>query len=746
MRAEGTRVRSRLRRTLAHLSVGLATAAACTPSAPAPSPGPPPGAAPAGPAPGPPPPQTESVIVVEWNDVLHFAARVPPYTPYAAGETELNDVPLLPYSGGGGVARLPLSVYLAADPRAVTLPTNNLDYPTRSPGPNISLRSQVALQLFDRDPSEEVGHIFLEAQYLNPQNDGQFRAQISTPADTYLGRAYNPFMDLMPFAPTTPYAPAALKLDNIVAANFWPEGQATVAGPGSVPYPSIKSLRLLTTGLCSTSTGQTNITTQISNGIQSSLLSKACQPGHTLLKVNYVDASSVLYHNEIVTDSSDVRGGFVVQGMATLYDDGACSLAGIGSCSPWPIKFTAFYQYELQDGRLAITSAIPSALPGETNPPILAYDGTKILCSGSTLFGASGFADALRSALQNDVPKQFYQSSQAQQVVPPPFTYCGTPAGLPDNSRCAPQDAGASGEPTCDPTTLICHDQFDCDLTDTDNPCRGAETLFGLAVGNGETILNLNALDTASTLAATVKDPSNWQCVPQGPNVCSSNATAPATGRCQFILRAKRLNVGPTEIELVWFDDWTDFTNPTLGVFAASFYDEGNAPTLANYSAYKQLCSRLPDGVFSLDGLPNSAPQNYTYRGWGNYHLTETGVCQQATPPAPPLCGCKNVSGVASGSSCPCGSNCVDGRCTNICNVDSDCPPLRNGTIMLCDAAIHRCVYAGPCCDDNTCAAAMGLPPGCPPGAPLPYESCGRGVPREGYPRVCVLNGHCSSK
>ena len=74
-----------------------------------------------------------------------------------------------------------------------------------------------------------------------------------------------------------------------------------------------------------------------------------------------------------------------------------------------------------------------------------------------------------------------------------------------------------------------------------------------------------------------------------GWNRSSNLAGSTPPNVCAYMVRAKRLNINPINVELVWFDD-KELTNPTYALYVAA--QGGNDPALVPKS-----------GRFAFSGL-----------------------------------------------------------------------------------------------------------------------------------------------
>jgi hypothetical protein len=199
----------------------------------------------------------------------------------------------------------------------------------------------------------------------------------------------------------------------------------------------------------------------------------------------------------------------------------------------------------------------------------------------------------VESFIATQVPTTFNSATNAKQskdIIPP---------SLPAHECHACTLAGE----TCKDTVPCCGGaacvEGRCAMpTDlTAMPCAAAQAEFlASLIKQGAQELKLDMTETQSLIdAAGAIDPTNqslanWRCVPDAPPSCGETAhrQQEAKHHCEVVLRAKRLNVYPDQLELVWFDG-DEPTNPTFALWVALHAPElkilPNPPTLAT------LCS-----------------------------------------------------------------------------------------------------------------------------------------------------------
>ncbi len=123
-------------------------------------------------------------------------------------------------------------------------------------------------------------------------------------------------------------------------------------------------------------------------------------------------------------------------------------------------------------------------------------------------------------------------------------------------------------------------------VPDDPDPCAKAALALGEVVGLGVKSVELSygvTLDS-ERLSKSVQDPDLWSCV------ATEGADGKPSGEseCRLFVPAKRINMYPDELELVWFDDLDEQDNAALAVWVA-----GNAS--GDPAALAQLCEPRRD-------------------------------------------------------------------------------------------------------------------------------------------------------
>jgi hypothetical protein len=101
----------------------------------------------------------------------------------------------------------------------------------------------------------------------------------------------------------------------------------------------------------------------------------------------------------------------------------------------------------------------------------------------------------------------------------------------------------------------------------------------------------------------------NWRCI-QDPNA------EEGVGKCHYLLPAKRLNVYPSDVELVWFDR-KELDNPSYAIYVAAYAFE---PPGAVPLTVQQMCK------WTMTATIGYAPYGYSRRAYGYYNAPPTTV------------------------------------------------------------------------------------------------------------------------
>ena len=292
-----------------------------------------------------------------------------------------------------------------------------------------------------------------------------------------------------------------LILDPIRRQDFWLEAPAS--GPGAAPAGdgSVKALAIFPRGMCSTEQPLRTIADTIAIRFVDTFIGGVCGGGDLIPDMQYAYVTSYLSHRPQAV--SDLNGGFFLASHVRIHDNGISPPFSLDDCN---VSFNYNYRLTLDHGILAIEPH-RNSFSNDDEP----------LCTG--FLGRKGFADRLANSLALDFPDIFHRQSLEQQSVPL---------------------TGPSGSPlSCDPDPAA------------SDPCFAAAAATGVAIINGGHVLGF-ADDRARRLVdiANASDPdtgqphANYRCVRQPDQ----------SGQCRYVLRAKRINVLPNAVELVWFE------------------------------------------------------------------------------------------------------------------------------------------------------------------------------------------------
>lgn len=235
--------------------------------------------------------------------------------------------------------------------------------------------------------------------------------------------------------------------------------------------------------------------------------------------------------------------------------------------------WTAKYDYGIVDGVLALTSAAAYGL-AQGEQSTLLYDSLALSLTSCDYMAAYNagliHASSLPTIIAHsdkcaDLPSEFAKEAKAQQT----------------------RDIGIA--PGCDPNVV--------------NPCDSVTTAVSLAIPDGMKVMETLGLETwdnksadasrmvhAMTQRVNPQDDTSplkdWSCVPD---------EAPKTGHhCAFTVPAKRLNVYPDSVELVWFDG-KELDNAAYAIYVMAHHNTSENPASGqpefDQSTVDKLCS-----------------------------------------------------------------------------------------------------------------------------------------------------------
>jgi hypothetical protein len=354
--------------------------------------------------------------------------------------------------------------------------------------------------------------------------------------------------------------PGALPRSVVLSANRFTESNkrhlSTVdffsnvspVGPAASPLGgSIKAVRVYNHGACSAETltapgGMVGLLDRVSESVWKGFVEGVivedgeCKEARKPFRFS---SSAVNYLDHTPRETRDLRGGFF------LHFDYYADLPLSPVVPDIYTTVTARYEYTLVDGILGLRD---TRVFQYTTGPSWANPGAKMLDS-----------------LTETAPAKFAELARAEQTTK------------------IIKDEKFAWATACDPTGSY--------------QCEGAASIAGSAVKKGaETLQKLgeesfstqdqNKLSDAMMRRVNEDAPlTDWVCVPDN----SENG-----GHCEFTVPAKRLNVYPDAVELVWFDG-KEVKNPAYALYVMAHFSEKNDPTtgmpIFDQEAVDELCS-----------------------------------------------------------------------------------------------------------------------------------------------------------
>lgn len=135
------------------------------------------------------------------------------------------------------------------------------------------------------------------------------------------------------------------------------------------------------------------------------------------------------------------------------------------------------------------------------------------------------------------------------------------------------------------PLPLLAADQcgffYDAFKTSVVNAIPVVGPILGIdAIGSQQIFETLNATTTKNSQTVS----KNFRCVHRAQNA------SPTEGTCEYVIRAKRLNVLPDAAELVFIDDQKEYSNPTYPLWLHLLHFKFGGGATAN--AIEKLCDR----------------------------------------------------------------------------------------------------------------------------------------------------------
>jgi hypothetical protein len=311
------------------------------------------------------------------------------------------------------------------------------------------------------------------------------------------------------------------------ATTFWPgPAPLTPRGPGALPRGSgsIKAVRVVNHGLCSTELPMQPILDQVSDKLWDEFKAKIQNASNCLDQERFWSHATSFLHQ--TTDFEPAQfGGFLLNFFYHTID----KHTGIKDDN---VRLNVHYWFRLRDGRLTLEST---------------YNDSDVN-GGSADEIAAGVVPALLTDPGDEI---FKQADSSQQYHGLDLT--------PDQSE----------NPY--PCTLRGPDRKDSTLRSDDTPsaCQG---LIDLVVNDakfeGGKLTPPLSTDETDTMTRTALHSTVVGGEPIFDNVrCAPFGGGDGAGRCEYIVRAKRLNVYPDAVEVVFLDGDREIGNPTYPVW-----------------------------------------------------------------------------------------------------------------------------------------------------------------------------------
>jgi hypothetical protein len=376
---------------------------------------------------------------------------------------------------------------------------------------NPEFDAQHELLLFARDPEETF-----ETLRQFPLNDDSGWKKEVSPENL-------PAVMTAVYPPTSSFAPETKITIKPTRTDFWPPPIAP-SGPGTRPdgSGSIKAVRVINHGLCSQELPLSNILTEVSDGLWTHFQDTITKQSNCIEQIRRWSHTTSFLHQ--TTDLEPAQfGGFFLNfdfhthdKHRTITDDN--------------IRFNVDYWFRLRDGRLTVE---PTYNQSEVN-------------GGLEKDMLAGFFPGLLT----DIGTTIFQESDAQQQYHG-FDPIGNQAPIPCMLRGASQD-----DPTlpADESPGACQKLID-DIT-------------GIALPSGATLTPPLSSDEQNTLLQTIRRSDVINGKPIFQNLrCAKFGSVPGEGRCEYVIRAKRLNVFPDTVELVFLDTDREVANPAYPIW-----------------------------------------------------------------------------------------------------------------------------------------------------------------------------------
>jgi hypothetical protein len=429
------------------------------------------------------------------------------------------------------------------------------------PSPQIEVRyslsnpdfaAQHEVMLFARDPEET----FLVLQQMINDNNAWNKDVSPENLPTALTAVYPPNPSFVSQHETHVFPSVT---------DFWPPPIAP-SGPGTRPegLASIKAARVINHGLCSSELPVLQILDQVSDAVWDKFQEAIQDASNCITQIRDFSQATSFLHQTTDLEPAQFGGFFLNFAFRTIDKHPTIKNDNV--------RFNVDYWFRLRDGRLSAEST---------------YNLSDV--NGGS---ADAIAAGLFPGLLNDVGSSIYQQADTLQQ------YHGVDISKDQNSNlfpCTLQGAGRD-DPTlpADGSPGVCQKLID---QITDDALLGGATLTP----------PLNSNERAA-VTETIKRSVIVNGKPNFENLrCAKFESDPGQGRCEYIIRAKRLNALPDAVELVFLDGNRELANPAYPIWLLleHFRTQG---LIRDNSA---LCSRQP--VSSPTGHRSfiSSPRGY---------------------------------------------------------------------------------------------------------------------------------------
>jgi hypothetical protein len=371
--------------------------------------------------------------------------------------------------------------------------------------------------------------------------------------DTVVSPSVLPRVVVVPFPPNASFDLQQSVNVDLLEAQFW-DG-ANITGTAAQPsgHGSVKALRVLQRGLCAT---EVPAVATFLQPVEKEVWEQVRDKLRAAPKISCHDINIYRYYDRTILYMGHASG-------VPLDVTGGFMLQfSVGLRGPiTDISLYADFEYELglDDGILAVTHAKENNVLG---------------------VGNAGLEQAARDALTNLLPTIFRQRTLDQQTLVIPG----------QTSACTPLDAtGATDTASCGNVV--------------------SQVMGGVALGGPSVGLSMSDV---TALQKTLGEKTNgvfrnWRCVPP--------PSGGAAG-CGLVLRARRINVLPDAIEMVWFDD-NDLKSTAFALWVAL-----HAPNV-DQTPIQTMCGPKPE--HGLQGSPPAYTRSFAQHDLG---AEITGSCE----------------------------------------------------------------------------------------------------------------------